>query len=568
MVIRQKSWIFPILAVLAALIGTRFMFKAGFYYNMQDDMQLIRQIEFESCLKDGQIPCRWTPRLGYGYGYPEFNFYPPFPYIVGQIIRTFKFSYLETVKYGAIAQFIAAALAMYLLGSSIFGPLGGLITSVFFTFAPYHALNIYVRGAYNEAWASVFFPLIFYFSRLLILKYHPKNLILLSLSICGLLLSHNPMAMLFFPAVFLWCLYWILTTSQKKYLLLSLFRLSLSAVIGLLLSAFFTLPLLFETKYVQVETMFKNYFDFRAHFVNIRQLFISNFWSDGPSVWQEADGMSFMVGYLHWIIPLLIVLFFGYLIIKRQKLPKLLLLCTGMTIFSLFYIFLTHEKSTFIWLILKPIQKIQFPWRFLNPALFLLSLSVGILPRLFPQKIKYIIIPLLISVLIINFSHFYPVTYGRLSEKDKFSGQSWTNQITSGIYDYLPKTAGRAAQKAATEYIDGVEPSTSSYTLSGQRHGTNWLFFNISLNSQPQIIISQLYFPGFKIFDYGKEIPFTVEPEFGRMVVVLSPGQHQLYVKLFNTPVRTFSNIISLIAWLIVITYLFFLKWKYLRLKN
>lgn len=561
-----SKYFFPALSVAIAIPAFRFMLRPGHYYNMQDDMQLIRQMEFESCLKDGQIPCRWTPRLGYGYGYPEFNFYPPLPYIIGQIFRTLKLSYLETVKYGAITQFICAALAMYLLVSSIFGRYGGLLASLFYTYAPYHALNIYVRGAYNEAWASVFFPLLFHFSRIFITKNRYSDLIFLSLSFCGLFLSHNPMALIFAPALFLWSLYWLFATRiTGKRLTNVILGLTASGLLGISLSAFFTLPLIFESKYVQLDTMFKNYFDFRAHFVSLYQLFISNFWGDGPSVWQEADGMSFMVGYLHWIIPLFLIFYFLFQLVRYKKPPKNLVLPVGLILFALLYLFMTHQRSTFLWLILKPIQKIQFPWRFLNPALFLLSLSVGIIPQilnkfLLPKIFKLVLIAIMLITLVINFSHFYPVIHGRLSEKEKFSGQAWINQITSGIYDYLPKTAKIAAKTAAKEYVDLVDPPSAIPKITGQKHGTDWLFFNLTLDRQANVYVSQLAFPGFVVKDYGRKIPYKIDPELGRIVLNLDPGDHQLFIKLTNTPIRTIANYLSLISWILVISALFL--WK------
>jgi hypothetical protein len=35
------------------------------------------------------------------------------------------------------------------------------MSSVFYVWAPYRALDVYVRGAMNESWAFVWFPLIF-----------------------------------------------------------------------------------------------------------------------------------------------------------------------------------------------------------------------------------------------------------------------------------------------------------------------------------------------------------------------------------------------------------------------
>ena len=62
------------LILIVAIIPTFYSLLKQDYYVMHDDTQMIRQLEFEKCLKDGQIPCRWTPDLGFGYGYPLFNF--------------------------------------------------------------------------------------------------------------------------------------------------------------------------------------------------------------------------------------------------------------------------------------------------------------------------------------------------------------------------------------------------------------------------------------------------------------------------------------------------------------
>jgi len=575
----KKNLVWYLLVILVSL-PTYFFFIShpGYYYNMQDDMQVIRQLEMDKCVKDGQIPCRWSPDLGYQYGYPLFNFYPPFPSFVGQIFKTFGFSYMGSVKALAVTQYLLSSIFMFLLASSVFGNIGGFISTVFFMYAPYHALNIYVRGAYNEAWANVFFPLILYFSRNLIFKLKSKNIVGLAISFALLLLTHNPMVLIFTPVLALWVAFWHFQKHSFADFFVNLKKQITPFLSAMLLSfslaAFFTLPLLFETKLVQLETMFTNYYSYLAHFVTLKQLFLSNFWGDGPSVWGDQDGMSFMVGYLHWIIPVLIFFYLVYSILKKKKINQLLLLSGFTTMVAFISVFMTHNKSTFIWQLFSPIQKIQFPWRFLNISTLLFSISIGAIPVMIKQivpivnvrKTLYIIITAF--VVFLNLRFFYPITYGKVTDQQKFSGDSWMRLVTAGIYDYLPKTADRAAQKAATEYVDKVEPTTSLYTISGQKHGTDWLFFNLSLDNQAKVTISQLYFPNFKIFDYDKELSFTIEPEFGRMVIDLSPGQHQLFIKLFNTPIRTVSNIISLIAWLSVVIYLLLSTWKHWKSKN
>lgn len=560
-----KSKFFPFIALfLLTIPAFWFLLRPGIYWNMHDDMQLVRQMEMEKCLKDGQIPCRWTPDLGYGYGYPLFNFYPPAPYFVGQIFRFTSLPFIETIKLTAVTQFIVSALGMYLLASSLFGIYGGILSSIFYTYAPYHAVNIYVRGAMNEAWASAFFPFILYFSKKYIEKRQLSSLIYLSLSFALLMLSHNPMVLIFSPFVLIWSLFWIY--QQKiKLRLPSIISLGASSILAFCLSAFFTLPVLFETKYVQVESMFINYYHYSIHFVSLKQLFINNFWGDGPSVWGTGDGMSFSIGYLHWIIPLLISLYIALKYIRRQKVTVLDVATLLITFSALFTTFLTHERSTFIWQILSPIQKIQFPWRFLNVAAFLFSLSVGYVGYFikdYKNKTKIFLVSVITVLLfLLNISHFTPVTSGPITDAQKFSGIAWTNQITGGIYDYLPKTASTAPKSPAKDYIDEVIPTNSKYELTGQKKGTDWTFFNIKNDTPITIYLPILDFPYFQVNLDGKNIKHQTEPLLGRVSISLESGQHQIYVKLTNTPIRTVGNLLTTVALITVLLSLIYI-WK------
>jgi len=569
-------------------------------------MQMVRQLEMEKCIKDGQIPCRWSPDLGYAYGYPLFNFYPPLPYIVGQIFRSLGISFMWSVKLTAVFHFLLSAFFAFLLSSYLFGNVAGLVSSLFYTYAPYHALNIYVRGAMNEAWAYTFFPAIFYTSKKLIdakKQASAKYTLLLSLSILGLMLSHNPMLLVFAPLTIFWV---ILCLFQKHKNLknifkqkTTIFKLFCSGLLSLGLAAFYTLPVLFETKLVQIDSMFKGYYNYIVHFTSLKQLFISNFWGDGPSVWGQEDQMSFMIGYLHWILPTIVLVvsviaFSSKIRTKLKSLKNLFAFFLFFFILALFTAFMTHERSVFIWKIFSPIQKIQFPWRFLNLSVFFFSISTGfafkILSHIFqpfnlsktslktiskhsniilnsrrtspnlptvilslPKDpliiVTTIIIPLL---LFFNLKYFHPIKSGPLTDDQKFSGLAWQNQMTSGIYDYLPNTAGTAAKSQAKFIIDQITPEATG-TIYGQKKGTDWLFFNADLKEKTTITLAQMYFPNFKAYNYDSEIPIEIEPELGRMVLKLDPGQYQIYIKLKNTPIRTISNTISLISWTLLL---------------
>lgn len=548
------------------------LLKPG-YWNMHDDMQLIRQLELEKCIHDGQIPCRWTPDLGYGYGFPLFNFYPPMPYIVGQVFRTFGFTFIWSIKLTAITQIIVFALAVFLLAKNLFGPKCGFLAAIIATYAPYHALNIYVRGAMNEVWAAVFFPLCLYFSKKLIEKFKYEYFFLFSLSLVGLLFSHNPMTLIFFPFLGLWCLYHLFQNkfikNIKKYL-----HLIYSGIFGLSLAAFFTLPALIETKYVQIKTMFDGYYTFNIHFTSLRQLFISSFWGDGASVWGQEDQMSFMIGYLHWIIPTIAIFYFAYKIYKNKKYNSQYNYPILFTAFGFITAFLTHERSAFIWVLLSPLQKIQFPWRFLNLTTFFFSLASAsfIFTLIQEKKIKqykdYIVYAIVVITILLNLNYFKPLHSGPITDAQKFSGQAWVNQVTSGIYDYLPNNASRAPTSPARFPVDNVTPEKQDYQITGLKQGTDWFFFNIELPQDSVVTLSQFAFPNFEIYNNNQKISYLTEPEIGRMQISLPSGHNQLYIKLRNTPIRFFTNFISIISWLSLFTYYLYWLWKKLISKK
>ena len=85
--------------------------------------------------------------------------------------------------------------------------------------------------------------------------------------------------MIFAPTAIIWTIFWI--AKEKNYRII--FPLIISAIWALGLSAFFTFPILVEQKEAHVESLVIGYFNYLAHFANLDQLFISNFWGYGGS---------------------------------------------------------------------------------------------------------------------------------------------------------------------------------------------------------------------------------------------------------------------------------------------
>ena len=94
----------------------------------------------------------------------------------------------------------------------LFGQKAAFLASALYIYAPYRAVDLYVRGALSEAWAFIFFPLIFYTALLLAEKINLKMVGFFAVSLAGLFLTHNVTTLMFAPFLGLWFLYLILAT--------------------------------------------------------------------------------------------------------------------------------------------------------------------------------------------------------------------------------------------------------------------------------------------------------------------------------------------------------------------
>lgn len=274
----KKLLIFVILSIII-FPSVKFLFHPG-YFNMHDDLQVMRTLEMDKCLSDGQIPCRWSPDMAYGYGQAMFNYYSVFPYYLGSLLRIiFPFTIIGTVKLLFIISLVGGAIGMFLLAREFWGTWGGILSAVLYTYAPYHFLDVYIRGALSESFALAILPFIWLTFYLLIKRTNYYNLIATSLALAALLITHNISTIIYTPFTVLWVIYWLVRSKNWK----SVKFILVSGLLGLGLSSFFFIPAIFEQSIIQTHTLTLDYYDFRAHFVTLNQLFIKRIWeTDRP----------------------------------------------------------------------------------------------------------------------------------------------------------------------------------------------------------------------------------------------------------------------------------------------
>ncbi len=520
----MKNKIILLILFIIGLLSSWRLFRPG-YPSMQDDIQVFRLKQFDQCLKDKQIPCRYISGGGLGYGYPLYNFYSPLPYAVSEIFHLIGFSYLNSIKIVFIIPAFLRIFGMYLFSSVFFGPLGGLLAATLYSLGPYQAINTFVRGALGEAWALSLIPFVFWS----ISKQKNKlSVVFFSL----LLLSHNLTLIYVIPILGIYSIF----IKRFKYFLRALLWSGA-------LSSFYLIPAFFEKNLTTVATMTQGFFNYIIHFVTLKELFISNFWGYSGSMWGPLDGLSFNIGLFQFVIPTIV--FFYILIQKNIKHRPLIILSYLVGIFGLF---LTHNKSTFIWQLFPFMAYFQFPWRFLALSLFCFSFISGTLVNLLKNKFKLpVITALIIIITALNISYFREdIWYRNLTDQSKLSGSELIRQSAAGLMDYWPKYSQNFPKSFAPNYPVVVEGEVGFIKFY---KNSNFSTAHYSVSTPKAIVnLPIVYFPNWQLIIDGKKSDYKIDPNLGLIQLELEQGEHGYELFFKDTPIRTFANLFSLVV--------------------
>ena len=537
MEVLKKSWPFLLgLIISASLLWPQF---AAPSYPYHDDVTFIRLFEMDKCFKDGQIPCRWVPDLGNLYGYPLFNYYAPLPYYFGELIYFFTTNIIFSVKIMFVVSFIGSYIFMYLLARKFWGPMGGALSAIFYSLAPYHAVDFYVRGALGEMWGLMFFPAIFWAFTRLQENSNIRNMLLAGLFPALLATSHNLSTFLFLLPTVIWIAVLYFKKRAKQFLFFSLG----SIVIAFGLASFYILPAIVEKDLVHVDSTTSGYFFYTEHFKGFKKL-LGNYFGYGGSFREvpggPTDGIPYQIGWVH-LLGFLISIYTAWMLWKKKRWFAIVLISSAVMV--LVSAFMINPRSEFIWKTIEPLKYLQFPWRFLMLVIFFISFLAGSFSLLNFKYKNHLWAVLLALVFAMNFSNFKPEFFTQDNDKEILSGQNWERRVNRAIFDFLPiYSKDPPGELAAQRY----QILTGDTKISDFKEGTNWINFSADTKTHSIIRLSQYYFPDWKIFVDGIDTKIEYKDNsLGLMTIILGEGNHKIEAKLFDTPVRSISNMIT-----------------------
>jgi len=528
-----------LLIFLLSIPAVRYLFVYG-YFGVSDDLHIGWLYEMDRAVKMLQFPPRYIPDLSFGFGYPLFTFVYPLPFYIAEIFHLIGFSLVNSVKLVFGLSLPLSMLFMYKLLRVYLKEDFSLAGAVLYVYAPYRALELFVRGTIGEIVAFVFFPLIILsFIKLTSSERSLKWIGIAGLGTAGLILSHNIMAYMFMPFLILFVIVRILFLSvDRRQSAVDSFK---ALLLGLLSSIYFWFPAIYESRLMKYDTVF-NFYD---HYPALKQ-FITPYWGYGASVPGNYDTMSFYIGAVGIMVIVLGSILF---LLKSKKLTLDEKITVGWAIcVCLVSVFMMNFRSAWFWRNLPLIPYFQFPWRFLAMITLMSPILLIALSKF--KKLKYVPLLVIIFSIGLNFNYFKTSEYlGRgddyyINRYIPVPVASSEYLKTSEEYLRLPKeTEIRPDKNYSRAYTDGQ-------TVALEIEEINALYAKIKTNSETEFKLnySKYNYPGFITKIDGKRVEINAGKPFGQITILVPSGNHLVEVKYNESPTRLIFDIVSLIA--------------------
>jgi len=530
----KKAFLPILIIVLFGFVYLLPFFRNEFYITHDSEPQVARSAAVYKALLDGQVPPRWAGDLNFYYGVPSPNFFFPLMGYLMTIIHLMGFSLETSYKIIMGSAFVLSGVTFYLWISQRFNPKIAFASALFYMLAPYHFLDVFVRGQLGEMLAFTFAPLVLYS-----IDKNSKNNTVLYIGIGALfyaflVISHNILALLFSIIFGSYILFFNLKKGVfiKNVMLIGL---------GLILSFYFWAPALFEGKYINSKTFISDFYN--GNFLAITDIVYSP-WGFGSNI-NEPEGLAPQLGILYATLILVSIVGLG-----NRKIRKKIIFWLGILIFSVFF---STQYSGFIWEQFHMIQQFQFPWRFMAIASFssvvLSAYAFGIIKK------NWIIYPAILLLLLSSIP--YIKVAGFTNKNDSF----YLNYPWTGAYHGESTTiwtAGDASEYPAfpVEIISGIGE------IRNYERKSNLHTFIVAAVTDVRVKDNTTYYPGWRVYVDGKEadIQFQDPNHRGLITFGIPKGEHGVEVKFGETVFRFTANLISLSSMLILVGIFLFRK--------
>ncbi|GIV69746.1 6-pyruvoyl-tetrahydropterin synthase-related protein [Caldilinea sp.] len=545
---------------LGVAIGIFRFWQPGIASDADMLMAIYRIFDLHEAWRQGVFYPRISPNLNFGYGAPLFQYYPPLASYIAILFVSIGIGYVEAAKLTFTLALALGGLGAYVYARWLFNHrIAAWLAGIAFIFSPYFLLNIYERGALSETVGMALLPWLFYSLHRLLYQPDLERLIIATALIAMSITAHNVTALFTVPAsIFFVAGVAIFDRRLQKtvYPLLAL-------LLGFTLSAFYWVPAIGELHYsraAEFMTSIDGVSTVSRHLVGLSELFQSGI----LAAYAGPDRFRF------GLLPALLVGLSILTLFLLPRFPRSRVVALAMMA-ALFVIILLAQLNDFkvLWEGLPLVRFIQFSWRLYGLASLAAALLIGALlclPFPFPGYRFFAAVGIAVSLMftaVYRLSpEFIPGWY--LIDSRDITKTSLFERGRQGyaLYtDYTPASLKLPVEQLTTprQSTEPTFPRVPIPKLNIRKVAPNFIELNSESADSYPLRIHRTYFPGWKAFVDGQEVPVVAEGGQAVVTAMIPEGHHEVVFRFEHTLLRKLAVsaswlisgvIVSMILWL------------------
>jgi hypothetical protein len=495
-----------------------------------------RLVEIHRNVFAGVMLPRWAPDLGSGHGQPLFVFHPPLFYWVGEVWQLLGFDAVTAANLASAAIVLAAGFGAFYLGRLYFGAWGGYIAAAAYVYAPYFAVDLYVRSALEEFTAFALFPLVLYGFGAFGRYGRFRDWAIGASAFGALLYCHFPAALLFSPLLAAFCA--VTAWQERSWRVLA--AQAGGVALGLALGAASWFPALAEKQYVSMDRVLEGDWLFSNHFVFPAQL-LSTFWGYGYSVAGPQDGMSFSLGWSHVLVAAIAWAWWS----RKTAYPDLArFFGAAAGVFCVLMI----DDSAWVWEHAPLLKYVELPWRMLGPAALCLAILAAAAGPWIARLTRYrgFAMAGVIAILIVpNLTH---LRAGRADEVD-LAFFTPREMAARGFETTTMRELTPHWMSAPPPYdpIAATVGAGDAEVRDVARGALSWTG-EVKARAASRIRASMAWYPGWTVRVDDREVEAGPSAGSGLVEFTVPAGNHRVEVAFGRSPFRRTGEIVTLVG--------------------
>jgi hypothetical protein len=551
-------------------------------------IHLYRLVELDNLFQHGVLFSRWAPDLVYGLGLPLFNFYAPLSYYLAEVFHLLGLSLVNALKATFCLAILGSGATMYLYVRDVFGKTPAIVAAVAYMYAPYQLYDSFFRGILPEVLALALFPLVMWSFRRLATLEDRRYIVIGALGLAALPLTHTTSTLIIFPLLVAYVIALLLFKRERRLargtflanseaqvgiwgLGFGICGVASALVLGLALSAFFTLPAILERQWVQIERgLIPPNLDYHHHFLSLAEIL-------SPPQPTDTGRMNPAIPRSLGLVQTIPAIAAMSGLRKKGESQRLHILFCALVLMASVAMML--PQSVALWDRLPLLAYLQFPFRWLGPASFAVAVLAGASVSALSHSgsltsPRFLVSAVLLTLLVLaalpmlypGYQHSLPANPSLAEMMDMERRMGAVGTTATGEYlpiwvEWVPPESLLEPMYRAGLPLKRLDTSTwpEGSTVLEEEYAPTAGRITVRPTKMLRVFFDIHYFPGWRAYIDGEEVPIEPTQGQGRISFIVPAGEHVIRLQFEELPLRMAADAISVISLLVLLAIVVYL---------